>query len=94
MKVGGLRELPRLRDVFRTARHQPRIAQSTSDAYYPEEAERRSTPRPPLHFQRIELKYFIPYRHIDHFVERVSRRTDVDPGLDSHWPAGLRGRDR
>jgi hypothetical protein len=27
------------------------------------------------------LKYFIPYRHIDHFVERISRRTNVDPYL-------------
>ena len=81
MKVGGIRELPRLRDVLRSSRHEPRMAPRTSDAYYPPAAERRSTPRAPLHFQRIELKYFIPYRHIDHFVERISRRTDVDPYL-------------
>ncbi len=81
MKVGGLRELPRIRDVFRDARHEPRIAVPTSDAYYPDAAERRTAPRAPLHFQRIELKYFIPYRQIDHFVERISRRTDVDPYL-------------
>ncbi len=81
MKVGGLRELPRLRDVLQRERHEPRLAEPTSDAYYPEVAERRGTPRAPLHFQRIELKYFIPYRQIDHFVDRISRRTDVDPYL-------------
>lgn len=81
MKVGGLRELPRLRDVLQRERHEPRLSEPTSDAYYPEAAERRGAPRAPLHFQRIELKYFIPYRQIDHFVERISRRTDVDPFL-------------
>lgn len=81
MKVGGLHELPRLRDVLQRERHEPRLAEPTSDAYYPEAAERRGSPRAPLHFQRIELKYFIPYRQIDHFVDRISRRTDVDPYL-------------
>jgi len=81
IKVGGLRELPRVRDVFQRARYAPRIETPISDSYYPEVAERRGAPRAPLHFRRIELKYFIPYRHIDHFVERISRHTDVDPYL-------------
>lgn len=81
MKVGGLREVPRLRDAIRRTRHDPRLSAPTSDAYYPDEIDRRASPRAPLHFQRIELKYFIPYRQIDHFLERVSRRTDVDPYL-------------
>jgi len=81
MKVGGLREVPRLRDAIRRTRHDARLSTPTSDAYYPEEIDRRASPRAPLHFQRIELKYFIPYRQIDHFLERVSRRTDVDPYL-------------
>ncbi len=81
MKVGGLREVPRLRDAIRRTRHEARLSAPTSDAYYPEELDRRASPRAPLHFQRIELKYFIPYRQIDHFVERISRRTDVDPYL-------------
>lgn len=81
MKVGGLHELPTLRDVVRRTRREPRPVARTSDAYYPDIAERRAAPRAPLHFQRIELKYFLPYRWLDHFVERVSRRTDVDPYL-------------
>ena len=81
MKVGGLHELPTLRDVVRTRRRAPLPVERTSDAYYPDAAERRTAPRAPLHFQRIELKYFLPYRFLDHFIERVSRRTDVDPYL-------------
>ena len=81
MKVGGLRELPPMREVVRRHRRAPLPVEQTSDAYYPEIAERRGAPRAPLHFQRIELKYFLPYRYLDHFVERVSRRTDVDPYL-------------
>ncbi len=81
MKVGGLHELPTMREFVRTRRRAPLPVERTSDAYYPQTAERRSAPRAPLHFQRIELKYFLPYRHLDHFVERVSRRTDVDPYL-------------
>src|SRR5690242_2197936 len=81
MKVGGLREMPTLRDAVRRRRRAPIPVQRTSDAPYPEAVERRTVPRAPLHFQRIELKYFLPYRYLDHFVERVSRRTDVDPYL-------------
>src|SRR5437764_2839077 len=81
MKVGGLRELPPMREVVRRRRRAPQPVDHTSDAYYPDVAERRGAPRPPLHFQRIELKYFLPYRYLDHFIERVSRRTDVDPYL-------------
>src|SRR3954453_20161814 len=79
MKVGGLHELPTLREVARRRRRAPLPVEQTSDAYFPGVAERRTVPRAPLHFQRIELKYFLPYRYLDHFVERVSRRTDVDP---------------
>lgn len=81
MRVGGLRELPRLRDMFERTRREPRVAPPTSDSSFPERIDRRGVPRAPLHFQRIELKYFIPYRQIDHFVERISRRTNVDPYL-------------
>ncbi len=81
MKVGGLRELPRLRDAVRRTRHEDRLSTPTSDAYYPDDLDRRTAPRAPLHFQRIELKFFIPYRQIEHFVERISRRTDIDPYL-------------
>jgi hypothetical protein len=81
MKVGGLRELPTLREMTRRHRRAPLPVEQTSDAYFPGVAERRTVPRAPLHFQRIELKYFLPYRYLDHFVERVSRRTDVDPYL-------------
>lgn len=81
MKVGGLREVTGMRDMIRRTRHRARLSTPTSDAYYPDQLERRASPRAPLHFQRIELKYFIPYRQIDHFVERISRRTDVDPYL-------------
>jgi hypothetical protein len=81
MKVGGLREMPTVRDAVRRRRRAPMPVQRTSDAPYPEGIERRVAPRAPLHFQRIELKYFLPYRYLDHFVERVSRRTDVDPYL-------------
>lgn len=81
MKVGGLRELPTVRDAVRRRRRAPKPVQVTSDAPYPRSVERRSAPRAPLHFQRIELKYFLPYRYLDHFVERVSRRTDIDPFL-------------
>jgi hypothetical protein len=81
MKVGGVHELPTMREVVRRRRRAPLPVEQTSDAYFPEMAERRVAPRAPLHFQRIELKYFLPYRQLDHFVERVSRRTDVDPYL-------------
>ena len=54
---------------------------STSDALYPEPLERRSKARPPLHFQRIELKYFLPERLLPHFIERLSPYTNVDPYL-------------
>jgi hypothetical protein len=67
--------------VARRRRRAPSPVEQTSDAYFPEIAERRAVPRAPLHFQRIELKYFLPYRQLNHFVERVSRRTDVDPYL-------------
>ncbi len=53
----------------------------TSDAVYPEPLERRTRARAPLHFQRIELKYFLPERLLPYFVERVSPYTDVDPYL-------------
>src|SRR3954452_23310466 len=81
MKTGGLRELPTMRDALRRRKRVPIPIEQTSDAAYPAVAERRSTPRAPLHFQRIELKYFLPYRYLDHFVERISRRTDIDPYL-------------
>ena len=81
MKVGGLRSLPKLAEVLHRVRHEPRPTTPTSDAYYPGVADRRYAPRAPLHFQRIELKYFLPYRSLDHFIERVSRRTNVDPYL-------------
>src|SRR3954447_20657018 len=81
MKVGGLHELPTLREVARRRRRAPLPVEQTSDAYFPEVAERRAVPRAPLHFQRIELKYFLPYRQLDHLVDRGSRRTPVDPDL-------------
>jgi VTC domain-containing protein len=81
VKVGGINEVPKLSDVLRRASRGPRLLPRTSDAYYPASAERRADHRAPLHFQRIELKYFLPYRWLDHFIERVSRRTNVDPWL-------------
>ena len=81
MKVGGLRDVPPAREFVRRRRRAPSPVEKTSDAYYPAAAERRKDPRAPLHFQRIELKYFLPYRYLEHFVERVSRRTNVDPYL-------------
>lgn len=53
----------------------------TSDALYPASIERRGKARPPLHFRRIELKYFLPERLLPHFIDRISPYTDVDPYL-------------
>ena len=54
---------------------------ATSDGVFPEPLDRRAKARPPLHFQRIELKYFLPERILPHFIDRVSPYTDVDPYL-------------
>ena len=71
VKVGGIQSLRPFERVRRAGRF--RQADPTSDAsFYPIGAERRTAIRPPLHFQRIELKYFLPYRWIEHFVERMS----------------------
>jgi hypothetical protein len=51
------------------------------DAPYPRRLERRSTPRPPLHFRRIELKYFLPERTIPQFLEAIAPYTEIDPYL-------------
>jgi hypothetical protein len=52
-----------------------------SPELYPQPLERRAKVRPPLHFQRIELKYFLPERILPHFIHRISPYTDVDPYL-------------
>ena len=80
VKVGGIQSLRPFERVRRAGRF--RQADPTSDAsFYPVGAERRTAIRPPLHFQRIELKYFLPYRWIEHFVERISPFTEIDPYL-------------
>lgn len=82
VKVGGLRTLPPTRELFARGRRSARLVEATSDAsYLPETQERRTKPRAPLHFQRLELKYFMPYRWIEHFVERISPFTTIDPYL-------------
>src|SRR5947207_15583680 len=53
----------------------------SAPAVYPKRVERRSRPRPPLHFRRLELKYFLPDRWIRHLVEQISPFTEVDPYL-------------
>jgi hypothetical protein len=56
-------------------------ADRSGDAYYPSRIDRRTNVRPPLHFQRIELKFFLPDRALNHFVDRLSAYTEVDPYL-------------
>lgn len=53
----------------------------TSDAYWPEELDRRRRPRAPLHFRRLELKYVIPERLLPQVVEDISLWTKGDPFL-------------
>ena len=53
----------------------------TGQGYYPRRLDRRSRPRPPLHFRRLELKYFLPDRWIRHLIEQVSPFTEIDPYL-------------
>src|SRR3954471_10350430 len=79
MKVGGLHNRPTLREVGRRRRRAPLPVEQTSDAYFPEVAERRAVPRAPLHFQRIELKYFLPYRQPGYFLDRGLRPPDFVP---------------
>lgn len=58
-----------------------RRSNETDDTPYPRTLERRARPRPPLHFKRIELKYFIPDRLIPYVLERLAGYTVVDPYL-------------
>lgn len=52
------------------------------DATFPIELERRSLlRRPPLHFRRLELKYFVPERQFAHLAARLAPYTEVDPYL-------------
>ena len=70
-------ETERRRRAFRS-----RVSERpTSSELYPQPLERRAKVRPPLHFQRIELKYFLPERILPHFIHRISPYTDVDPYL-------------
>jgi VTC domain-containing protein len=64
---------PRIRSVTRD--------REASSQPYPQSLERRARVRTPLHFQRIELKYFLPERILPHFIHRISPFTDVDPYL-------------
>lgn len=52
-----------------------------ADFPFPARSNGRARPRATLHFRRIELKYFVPYRMVDYVVERLSPWTEVDPHL-------------
>ena len=75
------RVIPRRRHAIRADGPRPAEVASPDETPYPESLERRAHPRPPLHFRRIELKYFLPDRFLTHFVERISPYTEVDPYL-------------
>lgn len=52
-----------------------------SDAVYPQRLDRRTRRRPPLHFQRLELKYFLPERLLRRLLEALAPFTQTDPYL-------------
>jgi hypothetical protein len=52
-----------------------------SDNIWPEKLERRSRPRPPRHFRRLELKYILPERYLEHILDWITPHTEVDPYL-------------
>ncbi len=52
-----------------------------SDKIWPQRLERRTRVRPPRHFRRLELKYILPERYLEHIIEWITPFTEVDPYL-------------
>src|SRR4051794_6028461 len=62
-------------------RTSPARARAEEAGPFPARLERRARPRPRLHFRRLELKYFLPERFVQRYLDCVAPFTDVDPYL-------------